>query len=244
MTPLLAFLLPALSGLFLLCEPSAMEFSAIGRAALVSREGCKLTAYQDSVKVWTIACGVTSASGLIRVTPGLSITQAQADDLNRRAFEQYADDVRRLLKRPVTQEQFDTLVSLTFNIGPDAFAGSTVLRKLNAGDVSGVAEAILMWKKPASIISRRQAEYDQFRTPYAQALPKGRRSDKSPVRVLVSGVPVAAIPTLPASLPPKPTLAPPALAGAPAPAAAKTAPALGLSGFMARFAALFGRAPS
>lgn len=205
-----------------------MEFSAIGRAALVGREGCELVAYRDSVNVWTIACGVTSASGLIVVKAGLVITQAQADDLNRRAFEQYADQVRKLLKRAVTQEQFDALVSLNYNIGPAALGRSTVLRLVNAGDMAGAADAILMWNKPASILSRRQAEYDQFRTPYAKALPKARRSDKAPVRVLTNGLPVATVP------------APAAPKAAPVPVT-QAAPAAGLGGLLGRLAALFGR---
>lgn len=59
------------------------------------------------------------------------------------------------------------------------------MRRLNAGDYAGAAEAILMWRKPAEIISRRQAEYDQFLTPYTKALPKARRSDARTVKATV-----------------------------------------------------------
>lgn len=175
------------------------EFSPIGRSALEEREDCRLEAYRDSVGVWTIACGVTTASGLIVVKAGLKITQAQADALSAKAFEKYADQVRKALgSTAVTQEQFDALVSLNYNIGPGNFGGSTVLRKLKAGDVAGAAEAILMWNKPAAVLSRRQGEYDQFRSSYSQRLPKARRTDRVPI----------AAPARPVGLPPASSGAP------------------------------------
>lgn len=113
------------------------------------------------------------------------------------------------------QHQFDALVSLCFNIGPGAFAGSTVAKRLKAGDIAGVAEAILMWNKPAAIISRRQGEYDQFRTPYAKAPPKARRSDKAPVKAPSFMAPEPAPPPaiLPAPVPMTPVAESSAKAG-------------------------------
>lgn len=121
----------------------------IGRAALLAREGERLTAYKDSVGVWTISVGITSASGLIKVTPGLTITKAQSDALFAKGVAQYAGPVSAAVKVPLTDHQCDALVSLYFNIGAPSFAKSTVVRRLNAGDYAGVAEAILMWNKPA-----------------------------------------------------------------------------------------------
>ncbi|WP_407523235.1 lysozyme [Methylobacterium oryzisoli] len=160
-----------------------MDLSPIGRAALRAREGERLSAYQDSAGIWTIGVGLTSASGLIAVTPGLTITAAQSDALFARAVECYAAAVRRALTRPCTQEQFDALVSICFNIGPAAFARSTFLRRFNAGDVAGCAEAILAWNRPAELLPRRRAEREQFLTPYAVALPKARSTDAKPIRV-------------------------------------------------------------
>lgn len=169
-----------------------MDLSPIGREALEMREGCRLGAYKDSVGVWTIGCGITTASGLIKVTPGLRITEAQADDLNARAFTKYAGYVRAAIgDKPIAQHQFDAFVSIVFNIGPGGFQGSTFLRKFMAGDPKGCADAILMWKKPSEIIPRRQAEADQFLTPYAKALPKARRTDRTPIAAPVSVKPTA-----------------------------------------------------
>lgn len=180
-----------------------MNLSPIGRAALKAREGEILTAYYDSVGVLTIGVGITTASGLIKVTPGLTITAATSDALFTEAVKAYAKPVSDLGVK-LEQHQFDALVSLCFNIGQPAFTRSTVAKRLRAGDISGAAEAILMWNKPAAIISRRQGEYDQFRTPYAVALPKARRGDRSPVKApnFMAPVPAPAPAVLPKPVPP------------------------------------------
>ena len=180
-----------------------MDLSPIGRAALKSREGEVLTAYKDSVGVWTIGVGITTASGLITVKQGLTITAATSDALFTEAVKAYAKPVSDLGVK-LEQHQFDALVSLCFNIGQPAFTRSTVAKRLKAGDVKGAAEAILMWNKPAAIISRRQGEYDQFRTPYAVALPKARRGDRSPVKTpnFMAPVPAPAPAVLPKPTPP------------------------------------------
>ena len=167
-----------------------MILSDIGRAALKSREGERLTAYKDSVGVWTISVGVTTASGLITVTPGLKITAAQSDALFSKAVEKYAATVRNSIKKPCTQEQFDAMVSFCYNIGQGGFSNSSAVRLFNAGDVAKAADALLMWKKPAEILPRRRAERLQFLTPYAKALPRARDTDAKPVQTpLVSSVP-------------------------------------------------------
>nr|WP_246681750.1 lysozyme [Methylobacterium sp. L1A1] len=95
----------------------------------------------------------------------------------RRDIARFVRTVAQALPEPLPQHAFDALVSLSFNIGPAAFLRSTVLRRLRAGDRAGAAEAMLLWNRPAVLIPRRQAEVDQFRTPYETALPRPRRSD-------------------------------------------------------------------
>lgn len=199
-----------------------MDLSAIGRAALVAREGERLTAYKDSVGVWTIGIGITTASGLIAVKPGLMITKAESDRLFAVAVEKYVDPVRKALRsdRPWPQEFFDACVSLCFNIGPAGFARSSVVRRANAGDMAGAIEAFLMWNKPAAIISRRQGERDQAATPYSRALPRARRGDMSPVKV-----PAGAPAPSPAPKVPDP-LAPMTGAASPSPSAPSSPPKL------------------
>ena len=176
-----------------------MDLSAIGRAVLVAREGRRLEAYRDSVGIWTIGVGHTSAAGPPVVRPGLRITAAQADALFARDVAAFVRAVDEALPEPLPQHAFDALVSLCFNIGPAAFRRSSVLRRLRAGDREGAAEAILMWNRPPELIPRRGAEYDQFRTPYATALPRARRGD---ARAISPPAPAGAAPLPPAAAPP------------------------------------------
>ena len=74
----------------------------------------------------------------------ISLNGAQEKALLRQTVEPYAAKVRDAIKVPVTQNQFDAMVSLAYNIGTgkDGFAGSTALARLNAGDAKGAAEAM------------------------------------------------------------------------------------------------------
>lgn len=158
-----------------------MELSAVGRAVLVAREGRRLEAYRDSVGIWTIGVGHTGAAGPPAVTPGLRLTVSECDALFARDVARFAQSVRDAVPAELPDHAFDALVSLCFNIGPAAFQRSSVVRRLVAGDPAGAAEAILLWNRPAVLIPRRGAEYDQFRTPYAVTLPRARRGDAAPV---------------------------------------------------------------
>lgn len=192
-----------------------MNTSQIGRAAIKAREGERLKAYLDSVNVLTIGVGITTASGLITVTPGLVITPEQSDALFQKAAVKYENYVKAAIHARMTQEQFDAFVSICYNIGSGGFAGSTFAKKFNAGDIQGCARAILLWNKPSVIVTRRQAEHDQFLTPYSTAIPKARSTDSKPVRMGASfatpavnavTAPVAIL--APAVTPPSPTKAP------------------------------------
>ena len=173
-----------------------MDLSPIGEAVLIAREGRRLKAYKDSVGVWTIGIGHTSAAGAPLVTAGLTITSAQCDAIFERDVQKYVTAVRKGLKVAVSQNAFDALVSICYNIGPGAFAGSTFLKRINAGGTAGAYDAILMWRKPAAIITRRQAEVQQFVTAYAQAMPRATTTQK-PIAVAAPVIEVMheAIPT-------------------------------------------------
>jgi lysozyme len=139
-----------------------MRMSADGRAQLIRREGFRTKAYKDSVGVWTIGVGHTSAAGEPRVTPGLVITRQEVDEILSRDLRQYEDAVSAAVRVPLTQGQFDALVSFCFNIGTGGFRKSTVVRRLNGGDYKGAAAAFMMWNKPPEIKGRRDSERKQF----------------------------------------------------------------------------------
>ena len=111
-----------------------MKMTDQGRRLLMEREGCKLKAYKDSVGVWTIGVGHTSAAGRPPVRQGMIITQAQADTIFADDVAEFEDGVTLLLAgAPIEPHQFDAFVSLAFNIGLGAFAASTSLRKFLEG---------------------------------------------------------------------------------------------------------------
>ncbi|SFG88211.1 lysozyme [Methylobacterium gossipiicola] len=165
-----------------------MDLSSIGEAVLIAREGRRLKAYRDSVGVWTIGIGVTTVAGRT-VTPGMTITSAECDRLFAVTVARYVAAVNRGLKVPVPQHVFDALVSVCYNIGIAGFLGSTFLKRVNAGDLAGARDAILMWRKPAAIVTRRQAEAEQIVTAYAVALPRATTAQ----RPIVVAAPVIAV---------------------------------------------------
>lgn len=144
-----------------------MKISKSGIGLVKRWEGCRLTAYLDGGGVWTIGYGLTSAAGIIEVKKGLKITQAQADEYLARALVKYEAAVSKVLTRVPTQAQFDAMTSLCYNIGPGSFANSSVVRRFNDGNVTGAADAFLMWvkdegKEVEGLVNRRKDERRYF----------------------------------------------------------------------------------
>lgn len=164
--------------------PARQSMSAVGLAALISREARVLKAYKDTKGIWTIGIGHTAAAGAPIPYAGLTITAAESDVIFACDLVQYEVAVRAAITVVLTDHQFDALVSICFNIGTDAFRGSTFVKRINAGaSAAQIRAAIRMWKKPPEILTRRTAEADQFATPYSVTLPKARSTDASPVRL-------------------------------------------------------------
>lgn len=144
-----------------------LKTSAQGRKLISQREGNELQAYKDSVGIWTIGVGHTSAAGSPQVTPGLKITAEQSDDILSKDLALFEQGVRDIVKVPLAQREFDALVSLAFNIGLGAFGKSTLVKKLNAVDKAGAANEFPKWNKAggrplAGLTKRREAERKQF----------------------------------------------------------------------------------
>ncbi|HGG8805268.1 TPA: lysozyme [Enterobacter hormaechei subsp. hoffmannii] len=144
-----------------------MQTSDKGIALIKEFEGCKLTAYQDSVGVWTIGYGWTQPVDGKPIRAGMTIKQETAERLLKTGLVSYEGDVSRLVKVGLTQEQFDALVSFTYNLGARSLSTSTLLRKLNAGDYTGAADEFLRWNKAGGkvlngLTRRREAERALF----------------------------------------------------------------------------------
>jgi GH24 family phage-related lysozyme (muramidase) len=142
-----------------------MHMSLAGRKHLIEVEGSRLTAYKDSVGVWTIGIGHSAKAGSPPVPcPGMTITRDEEHEILARDLAHFEKAVNESVKVPISQMQFDALVSLAFNIGAGGFKGSTVVKRLNAGDHLSAAEAILFWNKPPEIQGRRRKEYVMFKS--------------------------------------------------------------------------------
>lgn len=147
-----------------------MKTSANGIKAIKLSEGTKLKAYDDGRGVWTIATGTIQYPNGTPVKKGDVITQAQADQYLAFDLKRIEDGVNRLVKVPLTQNQFDALVSFTFNLGIKNLSESTLLKKLNAGDYAGASNEFPKWKKSPnpdleeSLKARRIREQKLFNT--------------------------------------------------------------------------------
>ena len=144
-----------------------MQTSDKGIALIKQFEGCKLTAYQDSVGVWTIGYGWTQPVDGKPIRAGMTIKQETAERLLKTGLVSYESDVSRLVKVGLTQGQFDALVAFTYNLGARSLSTSTLLRKLNAGDYAGAADEFLRWNKAGGKVlnglpRRREAERALF----------------------------------------------------------------------------------
>ena len=93
------------------------EDSVEGRGAIARREGTVLTAYRDSAGILTIGTGHTSAAGEPKVTARMKIIAWEADQILTRDLVAVEKTVNGAIKVPLNQNEFDALVSLTFNIG-------------------------------------------------------------------------------------------------------------------------------
>ena len=123
-----------------------MKTNRAGVELIKTYEGLMTTAYVDPVGILTIGYGHTDMAGPPKVSKGMRITAEQADDILIADLAKYEAAVLKALKRVPTENQFSAMVSLCFNIGPDAFARSTVARRFNEGNFILAADAFLLWR--------------------------------------------------------------------------------------------------
>ncbi len=112
-----------------------------------SHEGCRLTAYQDSVGIWTIGYGHTGRE----VHEGLVWTQEQADAALDEDLSEAAKDVTRLKTRLLSDEQMAALISFVFNLGVASFAKSTLLTCVNDCRWMDAAKEFIRWDHAGGI---------------------------------------------------------------------------------------------
>ena len=141
-----------------------MQMSQEGINALLKKfEGCKLKSYRCPANVCTIGYGHTSSAGAPTVTDGMTITQKQADDILRRDLVKYETEVFNMVRQPLTQNQYDVLVDFAYNAGVGNLKSSTMLKKINSGNLDAVPDELMKWTKGGGkvlpgLVRRRQAE--------------------------------------------------------------------------------------
>lgn len=135
-------------------------------ALLTTDEGTRYTPYKDIAGIWTVCQGHTGPD----IVPGKTYTKAECDALLVKNTEYHGKAVLRCTKVPLNQNQYDAFTRFTFNVGPNAFCGSTLVKKLNAGDYDGACRELLRWDKARvngvlrpvkGLTARRQSEYQQ-----------------------------------------------------------------------------------
>lgn len=151
---------------------------AAGLSLVKQFEGFEPKWYPDPAHGWkvpTIGYGHTDAAGEPKyaATKSLVLTQASATEILQRDMQKFADAVSKAVKVPLTDNQFDALVSWCYNVGPGAVAGSTLVRKLNAGDYAAVPSELAKWNKAGGktlngLTRRRAAEAALFTSKAAQ----------------------------------------------------------------------------
>ena len=144
-----------------------MVVSLFGVDIICGFEGKRLAAYDDGVGVWTIGFGTTVYPNGIKVKKGDTCTEAQAKAYMAHDLKKFESAVNNAVKVPLSQNQFDALVSLAYNIGTNAFSKSTLVKKLNANDNRAAADQFDVWvnaggKRMQGLVNRRAKEKSLF----------------------------------------------------------------------------------
>ena len=135
-----------------------MNISEEGLSLIKKFEGLELEAYKCAAGVWTLGYGHTAG-----VQEGDVWSEEQANEQLKIDMHIYADYINDQVTCPLSQNQFDALVSWVFNLGPTNLRNSTLLKVLNSGDYEGVPAQIKRWNKAGGkvlegLIRRREAE--------------------------------------------------------------------------------------
>jgi lysozyme len=146
---------------------AVLVMSAAGAAGLVQHEGMVKAVYLDPVGIPTACVGhtktVTHADVGKQLSEEVCLRMLDEDTADAQAA------VRRSVTVPITQEQYDALVSFAFNVGGGALHSSTLVRKLNAGDCWGAGAEFPRWNKARGrvlpgLVKRRADERKTFET--------------------------------------------------------------------------------
>ena len=140
------------------------QMSENGLKFLMNNEGVRLKPYLDTKGIPTIGVGNTfyEDGSKVKMTDP-PITEKRAMELFRWVLKQYELAVYSNTRDDINQNQFDALVSFTYNVGVNAFKNSTLLKRINANaSQQSITNAFMMWNKPKEIIGRRKREVELY----------------------------------------------------------------------------------
>lgn len=120
-------------------------------------EGLRLFAYRDPVGIPTACFGETKG-----IRMGMTFTRAECDKMLLDSLIEHETGMMRCIKVPIKDETHVALLSWTYNVGVGAACKSTLMRKLNAGDIRGACDELRRWNKAGGMtlpgLTRRRAE--------------------------------------------------------------------------------------
>lgn len=130
-----------------------MKLNSNGYNLIKSFEGLSLKPYKCSAGVPTIGYGNTYYENGVKVQMSdPAITKQRAEELLKHSADRYASKVANLLKKPVSQNQFNALVSFAYNVGSGALASSTLLKLVNINPNDAmIAKEFLRWNKVSGV---------------------------------------------------------------------------------------------
>lgn len=141
-----------------------MKLAQAGIDLIKEFESCRLTVYLDLRGLATVGWGQRTT-----LPVGTVITQSEADKLLVAKLDSICADLKSYITAKLTDNQFSALVCLAYNIGDGNFKASTLLNKLNSGDLSGAAGQFERWDMAAGtivqgLLRRRLAEKALFKS--------------------------------------------------------------------------------
>lgn len=144
-----------------------MQINEQGLMLIKIFEGCRLKAYRDAVGIMTIGYGWTHRINGEAIREGMIITQQKAEELLSEGIKPFEQAVSKWVNVPLNQNQFNALVSFTYNLGESQLANSSLLKILNQGNYQAAAEQFPLWCKAGGrilpgLVKRRAAEKEIF----------------------------------------------------------------------------------
>lgn len=142
-----------------------MNIGKQGLELIKKYEGFYSKPYLDPIGIPTIGYGATYYPSKVKVTmKDKPLTEKEASELLVQMLKVYENQVALLVTKPINQNQFDALVSFTYNLGATNFGKSTLLKKINVNpNDSTIRQEFEKWNRAGGkilngLIKRRKDE--------------------------------------------------------------------------------------